>query len=91
MAKLITAGGVETEVLPKNGKHFSLKEMQDFVGGLIEILYTEDGQPIVVNEEGKLNGSDVNHMATDMWRGKNRPRQDHIVGDALFCAKGEIE
>lgn len=46
-----------------------LKEMQEFVGGRIEIVYSDMGD-FVINEEGLLDGLPVNFAATDvLWQG----------------------
>ena len=64
-------------ILPKNKKVFSLKELQDIVGGYIEIVYLNDGRIMVVNEEGKINGLDYNLQGTLAYR------KDVIVGNVL--------
>lgn len=87
MATLIKTNGEEVEVTPKNKKHFSLEELQSFVGGYIELTETTDGRRMVVNEEGKLSGLPFNAKATQLFVGRN---YDSIVGDALVCANKEI-
>lgn len=64
MAKLITVEGTTKEVTPNNGTSFTLDEMQAFVGGLIEPVYLDDGLTILVNEEGLLNGMEMNVRAS---------------------------
>jgi len=56
----------------------TLKEMQDFVGGLIEVVYLGDDQ-LVVNEEGLLLGLPYNSEASEL-SGRR------IVGDALLLS-----
>lgn len=44
---------IQENVKPKNGQNFTLREMQSFVGGMIEILDLPDGNKMVLNEESK--------------------------------------
>ena len=90
MAQFIKANGEVTEVKPKNGKDFSLEEMQKFVGGYIEIVESQikgDKRLIVLNEEGKLHGLPVNPKATAIFGYPG----DFIVGDVLVCTNKEVK
>ncbi len=71
------------ETKPTNEKIFSLTELQEIVGGYIEIVFFQNGYCLVVNEEGKLNGLPLNPYATLLMyeNGIN----DVIVGNALHC------
>lgn len=86
MATIYKTNGGIIEIQPKNKKDFKLKEMQDIVGGYIEIVYLEDGRLMVVNEEGKVDGLDVNWNATALVGG-----YDIIVGDVLVCNQSQIK
>ena len=61
-----TAGVVTftiSEIEPANGHDFTLEELQQYVGGLIEIVeMPTPGQIMVVNEEFLYNGSSINPM-----------------------------
>ncbi len=63
MATLIKTDGTISSVHPKAGigKSFNLDELQGYVGGYIEIVYTADGKLCVVNEEGRIIGLDPIH------------------------------
>lgn len=74
----IKSDGTAVELAPKNGKEFTLEEMQAFVGGYIEIVYLDDGRMMILNEEGKLNGLPINDKATALFS-----PHDEIVGDVL--------
>jgi hypothetical protein len=87
MATLIKTNGEETNVLPKNKTNFKLDELQNFVGGLIEIVKTKDGRTMVINEEGKINDLSINQKATELYIHSNF---DFIVGDVLICDENEI-
>ena len=38
MVRLLRANGMVEEISPKNGNKFELKELQDYVGGYIELV-----------------------------------------------------
>ena len=86
MATLIKATGEINEVRPANGKTWSLKELQGFVGGYVEIVRLPANFPqvMVVNEEGTLDGLPANPIASQEAM---RP----IVGDVLICYSKEID
>ena len=84
-----TNGGVEN-VNPKDGKKFTLEELQGFVGGLIEAITLEQGDVAFINEEGKLTGMEKNEKATEMVQGILFP-DDFIAGPMLVCKSDEVE
>lgn len=87
-ARVIKADGTETPVTPKNGTDFRLDELQGFVGGPIEIVYTPDRRSIIVlHEEGKLEGKPINAKATALY---DNPF-DVVVGDVLVCPSGMVK
>lgn len=89
MAKVIDVYGNCVEVSPKNGTDFSLEELQTVVGGYIEIVYLDDGEIMVVNEEGKLNGLSVNGVATSYLL-THSDCNDIIVGDVIVCDSCQV-
>lgn len=79
------SGMSEVFVRPKDGKSFTLDELQGFVGGNIEIVQTKnDNEVMVINEEGKLKGLPVNIIATKRYIYGDH---DKIVGDVLLADK----
>lgn len=74
-------------VAPPDGKFFSLKQLQDYVGGYIELIFLRDGsnRVMVVNEEGKLHGLPSNPIASNVLHNAKSLGEDFIVGDALLC------
>ena len=92
MAKIIKTSGVTIEVSPRNGTDFQLDELQEFVGGYIEIVYLDNGQMMVVNEEGKLEGLPYNPLATMIVASKCKYLSgDIIVGDVLVCDGNQVK
>lgn len=90
MATLIKADGATSDVLPSNGQSFTLKELQAFVGGYIEIIRVGSSTWYVINEEGKLLGLPANvaatHRAHDfLFEG------DYLCGAVLICEPRELE
>jgi hypothetical protein len=75
---------VEIMQPPKSGK-FTLEEMQQFVGGYIQIFATViPDMVLVTDEEGRLRDKPVNENATTLYL---HGRHDFIVGDVLFCTR----
>lgn len=82
-AKIIYANGTNKDVAPKNGKDFSYEELREIVDGYIEIVQPKDPKKImVINEEGKLLGLELNLEATKLY---GQFPFDVIVGDVLYC------
>lgn len=95
MALVITPNYEVTPIEPENGK-FSLELLQSIVEGYIEIVHIGNDELMVVNEEGRLRGMEVNDVATTylnirkLYVGEN-PVTTPIVGVALFCKSSEID
>ena len=83
MAKIYTTNNQVRDVEPRNGLNFELDELQNIVGGHIELVYLHDNEIMVVNEEGHLLNLDFNHHAT-------RLSQCMIVGDVLVCRSDQV-
>ena len=78
----------ETRVI--SDKKPTLKEMQEFVGGNIQVVNGIDGSHIIINEEGKIKGLPMNMVATTMWLGEDwdddtsAMANDFLVGNAMI-------
>jgi len=81
-AKVISTDGTEQVVTPKNGKTFTLEELQECVGGYIEMISLDKETAMFLNEEGKLNNLPFNHKATEVAQHRLRP-SDFVVGNVL--------
>jgi hypothetical protein len=88
MGILMKSNGEVEEIKPSNGKTFSLQELQGFVQGYIEIVGVGN-KYLILNEEGKLNGLDMNRKATEIFI-KYYGSTDVIVGDVLLADEDEI-
>ena len=71
----------------------TLKEAQDFVGGMVECITWPNGDLLIVNEEGKLIGLPLNPEATLLWKmtfdndNYVTGRKDVVVGPAILIKK----
>ena len=89
------------QTIYKNDKPMTLKEMQDAVGGQIELVIDDGKTQIVCNEEGKIMGLPENKEATTLWYRKYHkdsgtpfllPIHDVLVGDVLvLTGKARME
>lgn len=61
----------------------TLKEMQEFVGGYIELVHLRDGRQMIVNEEGRIHNLPLNPEASALYGG-------HIAGPA-WVLKGNAK
>lgn len=88
MATLIKPDGATSNVLPADGASFTLKELQAFVGGYIQIIRVGSAL-YVLNEEGKLLGLPANvaatHRAHDFLL-----EGDYLCGAVLICEPHEV-
>ena len=90
-ARVYKSEGRSYGVRPKNGTDFTLEELQDVVGGHIEVVWLSRNRFMVVNEEGKNLNLPVNTEATKIVNTESVPRlSDIIVGDVLVCDRRMI-
>jgi len=104
MALLVKSDGTIAVTLPHDGSEFTLKELQTFVGGHIEVLkihgsiagYEGEFEMMVCNEDGIALGLPVNMIATAFYMdgGIDLARPDVaaslVLGDVLLCKHGEV-
>ena len=75
----------------------TLKEAQDFVGGMVECITWPNGDLLIVNEEGKLMNLPLNPEATALWRATFdndnfvTGRKDFVVGPAILIKKDALK
>lgn len=88
---LIKPDGRAIKVSPANGTDYSLKELQGFVGGLIQICRGKE-KIYVVNDEGKLMGLPINGEATiKAHRDRAIPSLDFFVGNVLVTLDERVK
>ena len=79
------ADGLKEPISPKNGKNFQLEELQEIVGGYIEIIHLPTlEKKMVMNEDGKAMELPINRLATEILRDAYAT-SDIVVGDVLIC------
>jgi len=87
MATIIKANGDELNIIPKSGAELSLAQMQEAVGGYIELVPINNpdyaDKLMFCNEDGHRLGNEPNSVAS-MMAGQE------IVGNVLVCEKGEV-
>ena len=75
----------------------TLKEAQDFVGGMVECITFPNGDLLIVNEEGKLMQLPLNPEATLLWRmtfTKDKyvtGYDDFVVGPVIYIKKHALK
>lgn len=91
MAQLIKTTGEILEISPKNGINFQLDELQKYVDGYIEIVNLNNGEILVVNEEGKFV-EEMNEKATDIVHNNQAIfSSDYIAGNVVLCKDKEVQ
>ena len=90
--KIMSEDGSYQTVIYNDKEHQpTLKQMQEFVGGYIQIIDNKDGDQFIVDEEGRLKGKPVNPDASEMWLGEHWAEEDdfkNLVGDVMVL-RGE--
>lgn len=81
MAVLLRADGSKEEILPKDGKVFTLEEQQEHVGGYVQHIQSYTCV-LVINEDGKAMKLPRNHLASELYNFLLRPK-DYFVGSVL--------
>ena len=72
---------------PANGKKgFTLAELYSAIGcDVVEVVWLGDGRLLLIDENGKLVGREVNDVATSLARAVLQAH-DVIVGPAILCS-----
>lgn len=86
-ARLYKQSGYTAKIAPPNGEYFTLTELQNLIGGYIEIVQLGKDEVMVIQEDGKMcQDAEINHSATRIAREKQAIwAHDCIVGNALVC------
>ncbi len=85
--------GKKKIVYPKLKSGFDYKELQEYVGGLIQIVPIGSGRKLVCHDEGKLLGFSKNDEASRIWN-EHYPIDQYpenndqlVVGDVLIVGR----
>ena len=87
MATLYEPSGRDSDYTPRNGKKFTMAELQALVGGYIEMVRIpgDAGKRVLfVDEEGRLKGLKPNVRASHL-------AGQLIVGKAVLCSPKEVD
>jgi len=92
MATLILEDGRERTVTPANAKQgFTLAELYSAIGcDVVEVVWLGDSRLLLIDENGKLVGREVNAVATNLARPVLQAH-DVIVGPAILCSSWEFK
>jgi len=91
MAWHIKADDTAAEVHPAQGATFSLKELQGFVGGYIEMVTIGPESFMIVNEDGMSLNLPSNERATMIGAAASvLMGPGGVLGDVLLCTRREI-
>lgn len=80
----INADGTRRDIAPANGTDYSLRELQEIVGGDIELVRLDDEWLLVVNEEGLLFESPANPIASYL-------AQQQILGNVALVRQRSVK
>lgn len=89
MAILVKTSGEVTEVTPHNKENFSLKEVQEYVGGYVELFSVGD-KKYLFNEEGSLLNLDYNEKATELLSKDCNQEVVGLVGNVLIVENNQF-
>lgn len=91
MAKLYKVNGEIVEVEPENGSDFSLEELKQVTDGLLEVVWLNNEEMMIIDEEGKLKDLPYNRKATEVFLKNHPTRNDFISGNALVCKHNQLK
>ena len=75
----------------------TLESAQAFVGGMVQGIEFPNGDYMIMNENGKLMGLEVNEKATKLWRDTFdndnyiTGRKDWVAGPAILIKKDALK
>ena len=88
---------MELKIIEDSKDEPTLESAQDFVGGNVEGITFPNGDYLIVNEEGKLIGLEVNEPATKLWRDTFdndnfiTGRKDWVAGPAILIKQKALK
>ena len=88
---------MELKIIEDSKDEPTLESAQKFVGGYVEGITFPNGDYLIVNEEGKLMGLEVNEPATKLWRDTFdndnfiTGRKDWVAGPAILIKQKALK
>ena len=88
---------VEFKIIEDSKDEPTLESAQKFVGGYVQGIEFPNGDYMIMNEEGKLMGLEVNEEATKLWRTtftKDKylfGHDDFVAGPAILIKKDALK
>ena len=88
---------MELKIIEDSKDEPTLESAQEFVGGYVEGITFPNGDYLIVNEEGKLMGLEVNEPATKLWRDTFdndnfiTGRKDLVAGPAILIKQKALK
>ena len=88
---------MELKIIEDSKDEPTLESAQEFVGGYVEGITFPNGDYLIVNEEGKLMGLEVNEPATKLWRDTFdndnfiTGRKDFVAGPAILIKQTALK
>ena len=76
---------------PDSDEGYTLEELQEIVGGPIQVVNATHDRIAICHEEGMLRGLDYNPLATQAVGEANLMRKDYMVGPVLFCKPEHVQ
>ena len=88
---------MELKIITDSKDEPTLESAQKFVGGYVQGIEFPNGDYMIMNEEGKLMGLEVNEEATKLWRTtftKDKylfGHDDFVAGPAILIKKDALK
>jgi len=80
------------KVEPENKTNFNLNELYKLLlCDTIEVIYLNQNEIMIIDENGKLLGKPLNDTATHIYRKNIKNTRDYIVGHALVCNTKQLK
>ena len=92
----INTNETEFKIIKDKKDEPDLQSAQLFVGGYVECIQFQNGDLLLLNEEGKLMGLPLNPEATALWRSHFTKDKyafgydDFVVGPAMVIQKDAL-
>jgi len=87
--KIMTSknNGTKTTFMDSADIKPTLEQLQKMVGGYIEVVYAENGDQIILDEEGRIKRKPINKKASEYWLGDDWDNDDsNILGDVVILS-----